>query len=247
MDKYIPCRRCLNSGILGHVINEKTGKVEPCSCYLDWKNKELLRIEMKKSSIGLGYENLTFESYLGNMSKDNLPKLQTFINKFNELGYRKSLYFYGASGTQKTTIASIIGKELLKQNKTVFYVETMRKMIRNLGTFQSELTSEIIQFNNKLYDSDLLIIDECFANKADYSVTDYSLDILREFLKKRLEVEQKSIIFISNFPVDMICKKGYTNAMENLIVRNTRKKVFEFKDVYEAHREDFDIEEELWS
>ncbi len=237
------CDDCKDTDLPGFQLNE--GVATLCKCRSDWVASETLKLNCRDSNIGSHILDLSFEDYVGNLSKDNLRKLQIFINKFSTIGKTKSLYVYGGKGTQKSTMLSVLAKELLKKKHKVYYVHTMDSLIKTLGTFESEKTSQIRDFTFKVTHSDLVIIDECWANKNSYSVTDYQLNTLRSYLKERMEVLQKSIVFISNFPVENIQSRGYSEALADLISRNTLEKRLMFQDNYERVMNDFNIET-LW-
>lgn len=238
---FKPCRKCKSKGELpdGFIL-DSFGEVSKCSCRVTWEETELLKIKLEESSIPTSIISKNFNDYVG---KDltAVTKSKLFVERFREKGLNKSLFFYGKNGTQKTTTAYIVGKEVLNQGFSVFYIRTMDLIPKHFGTFSP--TNEDLSFISKAENSDLVIIDECFARKRNDSVSDYQLINLRNFLKNRLEVLEKSTIFISNYQIDQIISQGFDKGIYDLVRRNTLGKVLTFNDVYFEETTDFQIDD----
>jgi len=239
---FIPCEKCNDSPSLpkGFLMG-RGGEVKECQCHIEWKETEELRIKCVESGLPETIVDKDFSSYEGEKSLDSVEKLNTFVKKFKEIGYRKSLYVHGDNGTQKTTSVMIASKELLKQGVSIFYIRSMDLIVKNFGSFNP--TEENLSFIEKAENSDLVVIDECFARKRQESVSDYQLIALRNFLKNRIEVKEKSTIFISNYDIESIQKQGFDRGIYDLIKRNTYSKVLVFLDNYSATVTEFDIDE----
>lgn len=245
MNKFKPCRRCYNSKIEGYIESEIEGEivVQECNCHVKWRKTQMLLILLDKANIPSDF-NLRFENYKGSYSLQEIQKLQRFVSNFKLSDRSSSLYFYGDNGTQKTTVAYMVALQFLKQDLSVFYIPTMEQIINNFGSFENQRTDKIKQFIQKATESDLVIIDECFANKKAYSVSDYQLNQLRSYLKNRLEVDRKSIILISNTKITDIENQGYSKTIQSLIIRNTLNgKVLTFKDYYDISNTEFELDD----
>lgn len=243
LDEFIPCDACKDSSQPGYIINTRRlsgASIIECRCHRSWRKRSKLKLDLYRSQISLDVLNYSFKDYIGEQSKKNLQYLQIFIDNFRTKTNEYSLYIHGKQGSQKTTLGWIIGREILKKfpEMTVFYVPTMKLLVDQLSTFENQRSEENKKFLKTIVDSDLIIVDECFAHKDHYSITDIKLSNLSTYLKTRLEIHRKSIIFISNVDIDSIDKKGYSRTLESLIKRKT--KVFEFKDVIENIENEFD-------
>lgn len=236
MTEFIPCRKCIGkSKIPGYILND-AGVLEECSCHKEWRLNHLLSIRCKESNIGNDNFILEYDphlNYLGEHKEDILPKLDLFINRFADSAFKEStIYCYGDNGTQKTTLARWVGKELLSKGFSVYYTN-LQSIIQKLVSFDnSALQESMYAVNDNI---DLLIIDEAFhKGKVFLSRSGYEHPFLEDFLKDRLENKKKATIFISNSPFDTIEKTGYSISMENLIVRNVKLKgaIIHFQDVY---------------
>ena len=83
-----------------------------------------------------------------------------FIEDFDNLN-SKNLLFSGNTGLGKSYMSNCIANELLKQGKTVLYQTApvlLEKIIDN--KFNKYKTREMIEYNNRTLDVDLLIIDD---------------------------------------------------------------------------------------
>lgn len=242
VEPFEPCRKCRGSDLTpqGFIIS-RGGDVKECDCHIEWKRRENLKMKLMDSNISLSIIDRSFDTYIGDKSRDKIENFKKFINRFKDIGYKKSLYVYGSNGTQKTTIVQVTAKELLKQGYSVFYIRAMDLIIKNFGAFNP--TEENNSFMEKAENSDLVIIDECFARKRQESVSDYQLIALRNYLKERLELKEKSTIFISNYSIEEIQKQGFDRGIYDLIKRNTVGKTLLMQDNYLENKTSFDIDE----
>lgn len=241
IDPFIPCRRCSSSILPDGFILRRDGTASECECHIEWREKQSLKLKLEKSNIASSIINRDFKDYIGNKSIGEIEKLKKFVERFKELGYKKCLYVHGPHGTQKTTAVQIVGKEILKQNFSVFYIRSMDLIVKHFNQFNP--TEEDTVFIQRAEESDLVIIDECFARKRHESVSDYQLIALRNFLKNRLEIQEKSTIFISNYSIQEIQKQGFDRGIYDLIYRNTIGKVLLMEDNYNEEVTQFDIDE----
>jgi len=165
------------------------------------------------------------------------------IKNYKTKFYNQHIYMYGNKGTQKTTLAWWVARELLKQRVSIKYV-LMNDLIKELQdeTFKEEI---LIQ---PYYDVDCLIIDRCFSKEQiTLYKSGYQIPFLDNFLRKRIDQLHKSIIFISNINIYQIADNGFTKDIEDLIIRKI--KVFDSDLLFEDHyslKDDFNSIN-LWS
>lgn len=240
------CTRCKDSSHPGYIIHRTRGSQEeikyPCECLTKYRKEQKLKIRLRKANLPIGVLDLTFSDYKGESSKENLNILQNYIDLFGTDSNNPYIYIWGPPGTQKTTLASIVGKELLlkfRKDFEVFYLEDMDILVRNFGSF--EVTEEVQAFRDKVLNSDVLILDEAFYKKYSTSVSDHQIKNIRLVLKHRIEVANKATIFVSNIsPID-IKKNGYPEAIQDLVIRNCRNNILKFQDNFMNNQNDFDI------
>lgn len=246
MGEFIPCRTCAKSATPGYIYNTNTGIIKPCKCLIEYRKKEIILIKLKRSNIPDSVLDYNIKSYKGKKSIDIINKLKQYIKNYEEFGMDKHLYLYGINGTQKTTIGFYIAREIIRQGILVFYIPTMKELINKITVFENQITDDLRLYLNRINEAQLLIIDEAFTGSQFKIVSDFQIEALTNFLKNRMEIAQKSIIFISNSPVSEINKIGYSKTLQSLIERNTLNTCIEFKDVYESENKKFNINE-LWS
>lgn len=228
--KYISCRKCKGTRYI--TIDDE---VKMCNCYKQYLNVKQTEIDLKKANIDPSFVDYDIDSYLGTKSAHNLSHIKKYIAEFDTKYKGICLYLYSQqNGTQKTTIAKYVGRELLKKKKTLGFI-TMGELLKTLSNqeFSEDDADTVIKLINK----DLLIVDDCFdVKKATVYKSGYQFSFLDTFLRKRLETLKKSIIFTSNIVMENI-GENFPDSIMNLVIRNSYQ--MEFLDVYD--RKSFDV------
>jgi len=239
MKKYEPCSNCVNGW---RYRTDKSGDETAikCSCLIEYQQEELTRIRLEKANISSTVIDLDFDNYIGPDEKGNLIKVEKYIEEFKTKYNKISLYFWSElNSTQKTTIASLIGKELIKKNLSVKFIlmDTLIKLLQD-ASFDSEKEVSLIDYVK----ADLLILDDCF-DKAKMTIykSGYQFSFIDSFLRHRLEVQHKATIFTSNICPTTI-GQAFNISIEKLINRNVYS--MEFNDSVEL-KNDFDPED-IW-
>ena len=225
MDKFIPCRACKDkSDIKGYVLT-KQGEYDiliECECHKDWRLKKELIYKAEQSNIWSSTAALDYsiDKYQGDISRNNVLKLHKYVDRFEKEEVKSAvIYLWGPNGTQKTTLAHWIGLSLLKKKFSVRYI-TMQTLVTLLHEFEEREEKDIEVENLK--NIDCLIIDEAFnKDKVTLYKSGFQLPYIEIFLKDRVENNKKGIIFVSNTnPVD-IMKHGYSESIQNFVIRNS--------------------------
>jgi DNA replication protein DnaC len=243
MDKkeFIPCPHCTE----GYIISERNGEkvARKCRCLQSYQDKTRVRLEAEKAGLppfiaDQPIEDYTISSYIGEKSKSNIEKIKIFINKFEKKFYKYSIYMYGPNGTQKSTLAHYVGRELIKKRKKVKYI-LMNNLIRLLT--QEDFQEEVEQQKKQCETADCLIIDEAFdKEKVTLYKSRYQIPFLITFLKKRMEEYNKSIVFVSNQSISKIRSNDFGESIYDLLKRNITvfQLELEFRDHYSL-KDDF--------
>lgn len=246
MKDFIPCENCTK----GYLYIDE-GIITKCSClYKYQKEKKLFYLlQEAKIPIQLGPKKNNEKSilnyslkkdYVGDDKEGNLIKAQKFIKYFDSDYSSLNLYFYGESNTQKSTVGRIIGKELIKKGKSVYYI--LLDDLINL-IIDSKREEDLKPKVKKILNVDLLIIDEFSSDKITLYKSGFQIPFLISFLKKRIESIRKAVLFISNCNIESI-GKVFGSALNSLIKRECLDPM-EFKDDYEAVLNNFNIND-LW-
>ncbi len=211
----------------------------------EWSEfKKKKKMELLISNAGIPFDSLelSLKDYIGKDS-DKIEKIELYIKKFKEKFKHVHLYFWSLeNSTQKTTMASILGKELLKQGFRVQFV-LMNRLIKLLSEENFE------EGHSKILDPirkcDFLIIDDSFdKKKATIYRSGFQIPFLDEFLRTRLEIEKKATCFTSNIPIDSIDEGTFGISLKSLLKRSI-KDPFHFSSSIEL-RNDFNPDQ-LWS
>ncbi len=233
---FTGCGKCRN----GYIESEEhKGCLEECECHKAYRLEKQLEKKFKKS--GLPKVEMTLHDLYVKRSGTTLQKVNHFIEHFEDQNMREAvLYFYGSYGTQKTTTAAIVGREILKQGYSVRFL-TMQALLDDLWSFEE---------HEDFSKYDLLILDECFDNEKLRLYSEGSVNQISQieiFLRTRIQIQKKATILISNIKPSLIAgtdkkpsdkkeaaKKYFTESCCNFICReiNLRSSLLEFKDSY---------------
>lgn len=185
-------------------------------------DKKKLAYKLKKSGLSDFMLNYNINNYCGPDEQGNLKKVNKYINEFDDKYKSVHLCFFGSkTGVQKTTIASYIGRELLKKGKKVQFT-----LMNNLIKLLTEISSykEDKEKNDKyqnILNCDFLIIDDCFdPKKVTMYKSGYQLPFLDSFLRERLEVVRKATCFTSNFSPGDIDENVFGQYIKDVVIRN---------------------------
>jgi DNA replication protein DnaC len=213
---FVPCSNCKNGYIYRTVADETTAF--RCSCYTKYIETETKKMVVNKSHLPLSILDYDITQYIGPDKNKKLNRIQKFITQFESLK-SNSLYFYSENNsTQKTTLASYMGREIAVAGYSVFFL-LMDELLVILQ--EDRFKEDKLERRRKfLLNVDLLIIDDCFdEKKVVLYKSGYQFPFLDEFLRKRMETLCKSIIFTSNVKIDEITKHGFPVSIQNLVKR----------------------------
>lgn len=238
--EFILCRKCPQRK-LGKPSNIPNGYyydtvngiqiLRECDCHITWRKARELDTKLEAANLVSDY---TFDNYRGTQSLEDLNALKTVADNFEKFQYRKMIYLYGPNGTQKTSMAQALGKELIKKGFTAQYI-LMQELINNLmPDFDKSVDKEAKEdFIKKCSSVDLLIIDESWdTKKVTLYNSGYQIPFLDSFLRTRFELNKGSILFISNHLPNEITSQGFGESLQSFVTRNTQKSLLKFEDKY---------------
>jgi DNA replication protein DnaC len=231
------CRKCEK----GWLINKETLEAQKCECLNKYQRSVENKIIINNSNLPQSILNYSIEKYIGPDQNKNLDKLKKFVDEFETKFKNIHLYIYGKNSCQKTTVISYFAKEVARKGFQVTYV-VMNELIKNLCSEQFE--DDLKGLIQKYYECDLLVIDESFdKSKVTLWKSGHQIPFLDEFIRKRLERDKKSTIFISNVEIGEI-DLSFGVSIKSLIERNCNKSYLEFLDNINF-KNDFQVEN-LW-
>jgi DNA replication protein DnaC len=235
--KFVPCSKCID----GYIFDSKTEEATKCNCLKDYQTKRKLEIAIERSNIPFYISenrlliDYSLDDYIGKDKRGNLSKVNKFISDFDKY-HQRNLFLSGKPGTQKSTVSRFIGMELLKQGYSVYYF-LADQLVRNL--IDSDRDDIIKMKMDRIITCDCLIIDEFSQDKMTTYKSGWQNTFLLPFLKRRIEFIRKSIIFISNSPIENI-GTYFKGATQDLVYREVADKEMIFEDNYEIEKTKFD-------
>ncbi|MCA1799924.1 MAG: ATP-binding protein [Actinobacteria bacterium] len=260
---FIPCRQCSNSPTPGYLEEELKGDngysyrvLRKCECRVKFDKERVFLHTAKKANLRpsmLEYDPI--QHYEGKLSIDSMRKVVRYGCSLDDVKFRtQSLYLYGPYGTQKTTLAQWLGKKAIERGLTPYYV-IMRTLVNALvdSQYNDPDTSDAIKQEkaaviSNAAKSDLLIIDESFdLNKMTLYKSNYQLPFLDEFIRDRIDIKEKRIVFVSNVPVKGMDKAF--GALQDLLARKISAAGAElhFRDNYQDARNDFNVVTDIFA
>ena len=238
MSNFIPCRNCakLEGPFPGYyyikVGVRKAAYVKECDCHRAWSEKQNLLRRLKEANV---WTDLSYDpdvDYKGTDSLEDVSALKTYVALFEKKYSDKMIYMFGNNGTQKTTLAMWVARELIKKSHTVLYTLMETLSVSLSPDFKAEDNSREL-FVQKALDVDLLIIDEGFdKSKMTVYKSGYQIPFLDSFLRERFDIGKKAVVFISNKTIDSLSSSGFGDSLQSLVARNTNQSSLIFNDVY---------------
>lgn len=192
------CVDCMDTGFI-----EKDGKFIKCKCY---NQLEALQISNISNIYNIEKENFTTfdssyysdesdkERYGSSISpRQNIEKIrknvEEFIDNF-ETTEDSGLLFSGKPGLGKTFMSNCIAKEILEKGHSVIYL-TLSKLLDTAIKFKfSSNQSESNELYRKIYNVDLLIIDDAGTE----NMNSQRKEELFEIINGRILNNKKTII-----------------------------------------------------
>ena len=166
-------------------------------------------------------------SYAGTKSAADKDRLVNYVKQFelNPEVRRLMVYMYGPNGTQKSTLASWVGKSLLSKGFSVRYV-LMNDLIHTLmdaEDFNEERKEKAIAKIEKLENTDLIIVDESFdKEKMKLYKSGFMLSFLDSWIRKRIGQLNKGILFVSNVKIEDIESNGLSHSIQDFVEREVK-------------------------
>lgn len=211
------CKKCGGTGFLTR-MNNGYEESYPCSCLKVVKrNVKLLDWGVPRKFLNDKW-NMDFLK-----EKPYYQDIKNYIDNFQEnYDNGKGLFLYGPQGRGKTTIESIIAKEVVMMvNPDTF----SKKQTFNVAfamyddIVKKQFDKEQSQLKYFLYKSDLLIIDNV-GNETGKNEKQFSQRILEMILRKR-DNDCLPTILSSNYNIDEMATE-YNNDVRDFILQNDK-------------------------
>lgn len=220
----LPNGKRIRKYLWGEVEGEEV--VQPTKEWVEFQEKVFFEKKLLFAGIPPESVRYGFEGYIGPDRDGNIERLvEQYIPKFKDKYNSTSLYFWGEkNSTQKTTVASLVGAELLRKEFSVKMI-LMGDLVRSL--LKQGFDESIESLISECYEVDLLIIDDAFdSEKVTLYKSGYQISFIDEFLRKRIERFNRATIFTANLPIEDIGKK-FSRHIQALLERRVASMKFE--------------------
>lgn len=239
MREFIPCDVCKDKEgpEPGYYYSERDGLpiVRECVCHQKWLQETSLELKYSKADVLVN--SYPYDRYVGTQSLNDLKLLKAFGENYSKVPKGFSLYVSGPNGTQKTSMCKNMGKEVIKQGYSVKYLSMHDLMNIIMPMFGADDASLTQKATAELLSYDLLIIDNCFdKDKMALYTTGRQIPYLDAFLRTRTDTYGNCTVYISSKEPDQIAKCGFSQSLQDFIVRKTQNSHLIFKDVYKDNQ-----------
>ena len=214
-------------------------KIVECECHKKFMTAIRHFDLYEKSGISFDFHSYDVDAeYRGDISRGNLKKLHTYVDRFGETDFSSALlYFQGASGTQKTRVAKWLGGQVINSGRRVVFT-TMIGLVTELmraadGFEKKDKQDERIPVEFV----DLVIIDDAFdKDRVNLWKSGYQQQFLDAFIRRRTSAG-KGLVIVSRFAPDQIAQQGFSESIQAVVSRevNIKKTLLKFEDSYESN------------
>ena len=215
------CKECLDTGII-----EKKGQNEYCVCFKQqiinetYKQANMNKLESENfNTFDLGFYSNNIDEKKYGMSKsprENIECIRKIAYEFSDNilnSEQKNLLFTGNTGLGKTFLTNAIAKKAIENTNTVIYQTApifMDKLMEY--KFSSDIDGINKEQYNKIFDVDLLIIDDLGTE----TMTNNKFTELFNIINTRL-LKNKKILISTNLTLNQLFNRYDERLMSRII------------------------------
>src|SRR3954452_7592636 len=196
-----PCPFAVCDGS-GFVVDEERRVAVPCRCRP--QQVERRRARSLSAVIPKKYRSLSFDSppvvHMPEMIVREIRRFARDVERHLETG--EGLWFQGAVGTGKTTLAMLVSQAALDAGRSVAIYSLPRLLAEIRATFETDAEGSYVDFLDRLAVVDLLHIDDVGAERT----SDWVLEQLYAIVNARYE-EERSVIITTNLERDELVEQ----------------------------------------
>jgi DNA replication protein DnaC len=193
-ERRCPLGECDGSGWL---LDEDAGDARPCGC----REGRISRAASARLGSGIPkrFRGVSFERKpVSDLNPDLLRHVRSFIaNLEANLEAGNGLWFFGDTGTGKTSLAMIVSKAALEQGRSVAIYSVPRLLAEIKETYDRDSGDSYMQLFRRLCAVDLLHLDDLGAERT----TEWVLEQLYSIVNERWQ-NQRSIVVTTNLGLD---------------------------------------------
>ena len=206
-----PCRLGICDGS-GWILGPED-VARPCDC----RSRMVAQARLRgiDSVIPAKYRGVSFDRPpVTQMDAFVVKRVRDFCERLDEnLDSGRGMWFFGSSGTGKTTLAMLISRTALESGRSVAIYSLPKLLSRIRQTYDAEIGEQSYsQFFERLASVDLLHLDDLGVEKQ----TEWVLEQLYALINERYE-RQRSLIVTSNLEDDELEKQLGTRVVSRLV------------------------------
>ena len=209
-----------------NVIVKQNGGISINFKYCKFEEARLIKAEIAKNfrnaEVPAQYQDLTFEDYRVDDGNKTAVKLAKWC-----LESKSGLYFHGLPGVGKTMLAAIIANESVKLGRKVIFSK-VADLLRNIrATFSKDSEKSEQEILQKIYDCDVLIIDDMRPERGKK----FESKTLFDVIDNRYNTKRQTII-TSNGTIEEI-----RNALDNPLDLKSGEKCLDGTRIYDRFKD----------
>ena len=193
----IDCQECDGSGFL---IDEATNTARDCVCRPQRRSR--IKASRLEARLPKRYRDVAFErAPVIDMHESVVRQARRFTREIDRnLDEGRGIWFVGAVGTGKTTLAMLVSKAAIQSGRSV----AIYSLPRLLGVLRESMSSEdgMLRLVDDLSQVELLHLDDLGAERA----TEWVLEQLYAIINARYE-EQRSLVITTNLEPDQLAEQ----------------------------------------
>lgn len=195
-DRRCPHDRCDGSGF---VFDEATRSATPCSCrplQIGAQKAKHLSAVIPKRFRGLSFDRAP----IVDMRPDVIRAVQGYVRQIEaNLDDGRGMWFMGAVGTGKTSLAMLVSQAALDAGRSVAVYSLPRLLSEIRKTYEDDSDRSYLDLMDRLAAVDLLHIDDLGAERS----SDWVLEQLYSLVNSRYE-DKKAILATTNLDEDAL-------------------------------------------
>lgn len=174
----------------GFVLDEHSNEARPCSCrparIAAARSRSLAR------TIPERYQHVGFDRHpVTEMEPMIVREVRRYCDALDErIEEGRGLFFFGTTGTGKTTLAMLVAQQAIRRNRTVAIYDTPQLLRRIGATMRRDAEESWLDLIDQIEAVDLLLLDDV----AVASQTDWVLEQLFSVINRRYEARRAVVV-----------------------------------------------------
>ena len=174
----------------GFVLDEDANEARPCSCRAS--RIAAARSRSLARTIPERYQHVGFDRHpVTEMDPLIVREVRRYCDAVDDrLAEGRGLFFFGSTGTGKTTLAMLVAQQAIRRHHTVAIYDTPQLLRRIGATMRRDAEETWLDLIDQIEAVDLLLLDDV----AVASQTDWVLEQLYSVINRRYEAQRAIVV-----------------------------------------------------